>query len=91
MLVFQLSTWFIRLSDMYFLWLRSVLFVGSNGASFLCWYPGAIRDWFPVMMRIVIFRGFDFFESRVWDYIDAPREHTGYVRYVRKYSPRRLH
>lgn len=77
---------------MYFLWLRSILVVSSTGASFLCWYPGlgSRAPFLSVPQNLIIFRGFDFFESRVWEYIDAPREHTGYVRYVRKYSPRRL-
>jgi hypothetical protein len=30
---------------------------------------------------------FDIHSSRLWQQVDVPRHHAGYVRYIRKYSP----
>ncbi len=34
---------------------------------------------------------FDYYQYNfVWRYIDAPRDHSGYTRYLRRFSPRRV-
>lgn len=52
---------------------------------------GALYGWSAVISgRPIIFRFGDFFRNTAWVYIDAPREHQGYARFVRRYSPLRL-
>jgi hypothetical protein len=57
----------------------------SDGRLYFWRVPFAISQSAVCLVKVS-----DFFQSRVWLYIDAPREHTGYVRFVRRYSPTRL-
>ncbi len=57
-----------------------ILYVLTDGSSY--W----LRHWLPLGTP-VINRMADICQSGVWVYIDTPRQHAGYARFVRRYSP----